>query len=70
MKTASETGYRFEDIRTFLIKRPWLRIGNWRPNGVVLEEEYQGIKDRSLEIPEERAKYLRAFMDGWRWAKA
>jgi hypothetical protein len=69
MKTASETGYQFEDIRTFLIKRPWLRIGTWGTGGVVSEEEYQAIKDRSLEIPTDRAMHLRAYIEGWMAAR-
>lgn len=58
--------YPFEDIREFLIHRTWM-IGD---DGLISKEDYARLKARDLVIPEDRASYLRAYIDGWRDAKA
>jgi len=51
--------YPYEDVREFVMRRSFLR--GWR----VTELEYDGLKARTADLPEERAAYLRAFIDGW-----
>ena len=58
--------YALEDVRTFIVRRPWFRDGH---AGLVSESEYDDLKARTLTLPEERAAYLRAFRDGWMRAK-
>ncbi len=60
--------YALEDIREFMVKRTWL-AGPYE-NSLVTKEEYVLLRDRQLDLPAERARYLRAFADGWRRAKA
>jgi hypothetical protein len=58
--------YPFEDIRSFMVKRPWLH----REEGDLLSpDEYLQIRGRSLVLDEKRATYLRAFIDGWKAAR-
>lgn len=48
--------YRFEDIRRFFAYRPY---------SVISECERRGLMDRTLTLNRSRAKYLRAFIDGY-----
>jgi hypothetical protein len=59
MATKAEV-YEFEDIRSFLVRRSWLAGGRR-----LSQEEYEGIKARTLKLDKRRAAYLRAFAEGW-----
>jgi hypothetical protein len=57
-----------EDIREFLVRRPWLHGDS--AHALVTNAEYQAIKERKFQMDPTRASYLRAFIDGWMRAKA
>ena len=63
----SDTSYAFEDIRKFVLARPFL-MGSGRPPHLTCLE-YEGLKGRTLQLAPERAAYLRTFAEGWKEAK-
>lgn len=55
--------YEFQDVRAFVIKRKWL-------TQILLKAgEYDLLKERTLRFDKERAKYIRAFIDGYMEAR-
>jgi hypothetical protein len=60
--------YPLEDIRSFIVKRPWL-YGDFK-GALFTDAEYAAIKARTLVLTDPlRVLYLRAFIDGWTRAK-
>ncbi len=51
--------YSFEDVRDFFVRRSFMR------GRQVTELEYDGLKARTARLSDDRAAYLRAYMDGW-----
>jgi hypothetical protein len=50
--------YAFEEIRTFFMRRPWVRR-------VLSNKEYDGLRARMYRLPVKRATWLRAFIEGY-----
>ena len=80
-----QAAYKFEDLREFFMRRPWLRGGEFLPGGhgrsrdwaqyreicnyVISELEFTTLKNRESGLGMSRVRYLRAFIDGWTMAK-
>jgi hypothetical protein len=64
---SKQSKYEFEDIRSFFMKRKFLTEYRSPP---LDEAEFQSLKDRTLGLSADRASYLRAFIDGWTYAKS
>ena len=54
----------YEDIRTFLVRRPWLH-GSGR---LLSDAEYAAWRLRGAKPSVARIRYLSAFIDGWLYA--
>lgn len=61
----NDVNYPLERIREFFVRRTWL-VGERR---LITRREYEGLKDRTLDLPGHRSNYLAAFIDGWLKAK-
>lgn len=63
------TKYQLEDIREFLIRRPFFADSNYSTRGILSRQEFGDLKDRKLSLTAERAAHLRSFIEGWKAAK-